>query len=208
MHPFFEGVILGFTLAMLLGPALFALLQTSIHRGLKSGFFLAFGIFMSDITVVIFTYMGAVQLLSNERNYIMAGISGGIILILFGAYTFVRKVHIDENNNLIVVKKVPGVLTYMLKGFFLNVMNPFVWFFWISVMVGIGSNYGVDKPAITSFFMGMLFTIFGTDMLKVVIANKIKHYLNPKVLILINRIVGILLAIFGIFLILRVIFQF
>lgn len=208
MHPFFEGVILGFTLAMLLGPALFALLQTSIHRGVKSGFFLAFGIFISDITVVIFTYMGAVQLLSNERNYIMAGICGGIILILFGVYTFVRKVHIDENNNLIVVKKVPGVLTYLLKGFFLNVMNPFVWFFWISVMVGIASNYGADKPAVTSFFMGTLFTIFGTDMLKVVIANKIKHYLNPKVLILINRIVGILLAIFGIYLILRVIFQF
>lgn len=208
MHPFFEGVILGFTLAMLLGPALFALLQTSIHRGVKSGFFLAFGIFMSDITAVIFTYMGAVQLLSNERNYIMAGISGGIILIFFGAYTFIRKVHIDENNNLIEIKKIPGVLTYMLKGFFLNIMNPFVWFFWISVMVGIGSNYGADKPAVTYFFMGTLFTIFGTDILKVVIANKIKHYLNPKVLILINRIVGILLAIFGVFLMLRVIFNF
>ena len=208
MHPFFEGIILGFTLAMLLGPALFALLQTSIHRGLKSGFFLAIGIFMSDIIVVIFTYMGAVQLLSNERNYILAGISGGIILILFGVYTFVHKVHIDENNNLIEAKKVPGILTYMLKGFFLNVMNPFVWFFWISVMVGIGSNYGADKSALTSFFMGTLFTIFGTDLLKVFIANKIKHYLNPKVLILINRIVGILLAIFGLFLILRVIFKF
>jgi threonine/homoserine/homoserine lactone efflux protein len=208
MNPFFEGVILGFTLAMLLGPALFTLLQTSIHRGVKSGFFLALGIFMSDITIVIFTYLGAVQLLSNERNYILAGISGGIILILFGMYTFVRKVHIDENNNLIEAKKVPGLMTYILKGFFLNIMNPFVWFFWISVMVGIGSNYGADKPAVTSFFMGTLFTIFGTDVLKVVIANKIKHYLNPKLLILINRIVGILLAIFGIFLILRVIFKF
>ena len=208
MHPFFEGVILGFTLAMLLGPALFALLQTSIHRGLKSGFFLASGIFMSDITVVIFTYLGAVQLLSNQRNYIMAGISGGIILILFGVYTFVRKVHIDENNNLIEVKKIPGILTYMLKGFFLNIMNPFVWFFWISVMVGIGSNYGADKPAVAYFFLGTLFTIFGTDVLKVVIANKIKRYLNPKVLILINRIVGILLALFGVFLMLRVIFKF
>ena len=208
MHPFFEGVILGFTLAMLLGPALFALLQTSIHRGVKSGFFLALGIFMSDITVVVFTYMGAVQLLSNQRNYVVAGLCGGIILILFGVYTFIRKVHIDEDNNLNEVKKVPGVLTYILKGYFLNIMNPFVWFFWISVMVGIGSNYGADKPAVISFFMGTLITIFGTDVFKVFIANKIKRYLNPKVLILINRIVGILLAIFGIFLMLRVIFKF
>ncbi len=207
MHPFFEGVILGFTLAMLLGPALFALLQTSIHRGLKSGFFLALGIFMSDITVVIFTYLGAVQLLSNERNLLMAGICGGIILIVFGGYTFVRKVHIEDNNNLTEIKKVPGILTYVLKGYFLNIMNPFVWFFWISVMVGIGSNYGANKPAVVYFFMGTLLTIFSTDVFKVFIAHRIKHYLNPKVLILINRIVGILLAIFGIFLMVRVIFK-
>jgi threonine/homoserine/homoserine lactone efflux protein len=207
MHPFFEGVILGLTLAMLLGPALFALLQTSIHRGLKSGFFLALGIFCSDITLVAFTYLGAVQLLSNERNYLLAGITGGVILIIFGIYTFVRKVHIDENNKLMEMK-IPGPFTYLAKGYFLNIMNPFVWFFWISVMVGIGSNYGADKQEVISFFAGTLTTIFGTDVLKVVIANRIKHYLNPKLLILINRIVGILLAIFGVFLIIRVIFQF
>jgi threonine/homoserine/homoserine lactone efflux protein len=207
MHPFFEGVILGLTLAMLLGPALFALLQTSIHRGLKSGFFLAIGIFCSDITLVAFTYLGAVQLLSNERNYLLAGITGGVILIIFGVFTFVRKVHIDENNNLIEVK-IPGPFTYIAKGYFLNIMNPFVWFFWISVMVGIGSNYGADKQEVISFFAGTLTTIFGTDVLKVVVANRIKHYLNPKLLILINRIVGILLAIFGVFLIFRVIFEF
>ena len=46
--PIWEGLILGFTLAFLFGfgPALFALIQTSIHRGLWSGFQLAFGEFL------------------------------------------------------------------------------------------------------------------------------------------------------------------
>jgi threonine/homoserine/homoserine lactone efflux protein len=50
MGPLIEGVILGLTLAMFFGfgPALFALLQTTIHRGFISGLMLAIGIFLSD----------------------------------------------------------------------------------------------------------------------------------------------------------------
>lgn len=47
MTPFLEGIILGITLAVLLGPALFALVQTSIHRGFRAGMRLAFGIFLA-----------------------------------------------------------------------------------------------------------------------------------------------------------------
>ena len=51
IHPLFEGIIIGLTMAVMLGPALFALLQTSIHRGTKAGVILAFGIFLSDFFI-------------------------------------------------------------------------------------------------------------------------------------------------------------
>ncbi len=206
MSPFVQGVILGFTLSVLLGPALFTLIQTSIHRGLKSGIFLAGGIFLSDLSVVYLTYLGALQLINEKNNYFIAGIIGGLILIGFGIYTFLRKVHIDENNNLIEIK-VPGPLTYILKGYFLNIMNPFVWFFWISAMVGVSANYGDDKHGVAVFFAGTLATILSTDIFKVFLANKLKRYMKPGMLIRVNHIVGILLVFFGIFLIVRVFLQ-
>ena len=206
MSPFVQGVILGFTLSVLLGPALFTLIQTSIHRGLKSGIFLAGGIFLSDLSVVYLTYLGALQLINEKNNYFIAGIIGGLILIGFGIYTFLRKVHIDENNNLIELK-VPGPLTYILKGYFLNIMNPFVWFFWISAMVGVSANYGDDKHGVAVFFAGTLATILSTDIFKVFLANKLKRYMKPGMLIRVNHIVGILLVFFGIFLIVRVFLQ-
>lgn len=206
MSPFVQGVILGFTLSVLLGPALFTLIQTSIHRGLKSGIFLAGGIFLSDLSVVYLTYLGALQLINEKNNYFIAGIIGGLILIGFGIYTFLRKVHIDENNNLIKIK-VPGPLTYILKGYFLNIMNPFVWFFWISAMVGVSANYGDDKHGVAVFFAGTLATILSTDIFKVFLANKLKQYMKPGMLIRVNHIVGILLVFFGIFLIVRVFLQ-
>jgi len=206
MHPLLQGIILGLTLSALLGPALFTLLQTSIHRGVKSATVLAFGIFLSDVFVVYLAFMGALQLINQRNNYILAGIVGGLILIGFGLYTFYHKIHIDENNKAIEVR-VAGPLTYILKGFFLNIMNPFVWFFWISAMVGVSSTYGDDKHGIMMFFIGTLATVFVSDVLKVFIASKIKAHLNANILVRVNHFVGILLDGFGIFLIIRVFFQ-
>ncbi|HNX44057.1 MAG TPA: LysE family transporter [Bacteroidales bacterium] len=207
MHPLIQGMILGLTLAALLGPALFTLLQTSIHRGWRSGVFLAIGIIVSDFSVLMLAYLGALQLINKRNNYLIAGIIGGIILILFGIYTFNRKIHFDENNNP-VETKVAGPLTYILKGYFLNIMNPFVWFFWISSMVGVSSNFGDDKHSIMIFFIGTLSITFSTDILKVFAASKLKRHLNGKILLFINHSVGIILMLFGVFLMIRTVVQF
>jgi threonine/homoserine/homoserine lactone efflux protein len=205
MHPFIQGAILGLTLSALLGPALFTLLQTSIHRGVKSAIFLAFGIFLSDICVVYLALMGALQLINQKNNYIIVGIIGGSILIAFGLYTFYHKIHLDENNKAIEVR-VAGPLTYILKGYFLNIMNPFVWFFWISAMVGVSASFG-NRNDVMIFFVGTLSTIFASDILKAFVANKIKAHLNANILVRVNHFVGILLVVFGLFLIIRVFFK-
>ncbi|HAH60062.1 MAG: LysE family transporter [Lentimicrobiaceae bacterium] len=207
MRPFWEGMILGLTLAIMLGPAMFSLIQTSIHRGLYRGILLAAGIFLSDFALVLLCYLGALQVFGTERNYIMFGIIGGIILVIFGIVTFMRKVHIAEGNTLMTVK-MPGPLTYIFKGFFLNFANPFVWLFWISVMVTVSSRSGGSPRDTEAFFAGALATIFITDILKVLIASRLKRYLKPKVLIFINHAVGIMLVIFGIYLVVRTFINF
>ncbi|KAF0204410.1 MAG: lysine exporter protein [Bacteroidetes bacterium] len=207
MHPFLEGIILGFTLAIMLGPAMFSLIQTSIHRGMNRGMMLAGGIFLSDLALVMLCYLGAVQVFGTERNYLMFGIIGGIILVVFGVVTFLRKVHVSEDNTLLEVKQ-PGILTYIFKGFFLNFANPFVWIFWVSVMVTVSASHGADTKSTLAFFAGTLFTIFTTDVAKVIVASRLKRYLRPKVLIMVNHAVGILLVIFGIYLVIRTFMNF
>ena len=189
------------------GPPLFTLLQTSIHRGLKSAFFLATGIFLSDVTVVYLTFLGALQFINQKHNYMIAGIIGGSILIGFGIYTFYHKVKIDENN-LPVEVRVAGPVTYLLKGFFLNIMNPFVWILWISAMVGISSGFGDNKHGVALFFIGTLAAIYTSDVLKVFIANKIKQRLKANLISRINHLVGLILVVFGVFLIVSVFLRF
>ncbi len=207
MHPLYEGMILGFTLAVMLGPAMFTLIQTSIHRGMYRGVLLAGGIFLSDLALVFLCFMGAVQVFGNDRNYLMFGIIGGIILVVFGIVTFMRKVTVTETDALIVVKK-PGPLTYIFKGFFLNFANPFVWIFWVSAMVTVTTSHNADQKATIAFFAGTLLTILFTDIVKVIVASRLKRYLQPKLLIRVNHAVGILLVAFGIYLVIRTFINF
>ena len=201
----FEGFILGLTLAILIGPAFFALVQTSIHRGFKSGAFLALGIFISDLTLVFLSYLGASQLVSDHKNAIYVGSAGGLMLIGFGIYTFQHKQHVTDKGDVEV--KTPGIITFIVKGFFLNTANPSVWFYWVFwvgvITTRIASEYnGFNKfEAALMFFSATLITVFGTDILKCFISHSIKDYLNDNVLKWINRCVGILLVIFGLYLI-------
>lgn len=207
MNPLIEGMILGLTLAIMLGPALFTLIQTSIHRGLYRGTILAFGIFLSDVTLVWFCYLGAAQIFGDERNGLLFGIIGGIILIAFGIVTYLRKVQEASDEMLDNIKK-PGPVTYIFKGFFLNFANPFIWLFWMSVMVTVSASYGASSFDVKLFFAGSLLTVFSTDLLKVFVANQLKKYLKARYLIVLNHTVGILLVVFGIFLVVRTFINF
>lgn len=198
-----KGTLLGLTLAVLIGPAFFSLVQTSIHRGFRSGMFLAIGIFISDLTLVFFSFLGATQVLNAPQNQKIVGFSGGLMLILFGVYTFFHKTQITENGG-VKVKK-PGFITYLLKGFFLNIANPSVWIYWVFwvgvITTELSSKEGViNTKLIFVFFAATLLTVFLTDLLKCFISFRIKIYLNAKVLKLINHIVGILMIIFGLYL--------
>ena len=64
----FQGLALGFALALSLGPSFFALIQTSTKRGFKPALGLAFGIFLSDVLCVLLAYFGVAQFFDNPQN--------------------------------------------------------------------------------------------------------------------------------------------
>jgi threonine/homoserine/homoserine lactone efflux protein len=205
----FEGIILGITVSISLGPALLALIQTSIKHGVKTGIFLALGIFVSDLFVVVGAYFGATQLVTNQSTHVIFGLIGGGVLLIFGFITATRKVHMTEQVEAIQEIKVKnrGVLPYFFKGFILNIANPFLWAFWITSMLAISSSYRGNRIAIILFFSGTLATVLATDILKCFLANKIKVANNPYVRLWINRIVGLIFILFGIFVIISVLWK-
>jgi threonine/homoserine/homoserine lactone efflux protein len=201
-----QGIVLGFTVAVIIGPAFFTLIQTSIHRGFKQGVLLSIGIFFSDLTLVVFCGLGATQVVYEPKQKMILGVVSGIVLILFGAFTFNRKVY-DPEDETQEPEKLPKPFTYVVKGFFLNFANPFIWIFWLSVVGAVSSTYSSRHTMLVVFLSGTLATMLMTDIIKSFIANRIKRILSIRFMTWLNRIVGIVLIVFGILLMLRVLFD-
>lgn len=202
---FIQGVFLGITVAFIIGPVFFTIIQTSIYRGFRSGIYLSFGVMLSDFTLILLSYVGLLELINSESNQFIIGIVGGGLLIVFGLVTLNRKpaVKADSSATTLNIKK-PGPFTYIVKGYFMNIMNPFIFIFWITVMSVFSTKYNVGRSDILIFFSGALMTIFITDVVKCYIAKKIKRFITELTLLWINRFVGLILIGFGIVLILKV----
>lgn len=199
-----QGALLGFTMAFLIGPTFISLVQTSIHRGFPSGVQFALGVVLSDLAFIALSYLGFLQILQNEQNQLKMGVIGGLILIGFGAVTFTRKYVMPAPVSIEVRVTGRGFLKYVMKGFFMNVFNPFLLVFWIGVMGIATSRFSIPSREIMVFFAGVIGTVFLTDIFKSFIAHRIKRYINGRVLTIINRVVGVCLVLFGIGLIIRV----
>lgn len=198
----YQGILLGLILCILIGPSFFALIQTSLKNGVKSGIALAIGIFFSDLVCVALAYLGASNLFQNPNNKIYIGLIGGTVLIVFGIINLQKKAMISETD--ITVKKNISFSLTIVKGFMLNILNPFVLLLWISYVATVSAKENFQNFHVIIFFCFALSTVLITDILKAIAADNIKKYLKPNLLVWLNRVVGILMMGFGLHLIYRI----
>ena len=209
-----KALPIGLILSFAPGAAFFSVIQTSISRGFKSGFFLALGISLSDTFLVILCLLGLGGIMeNNETAQLIMGIIGGAVLILFGGYTLFNKksdlnpvynqslkLKKEKIEQIIENKSENNRFKYIMKGFIINVTNPFVWILWLSIVPNTGTIFRERALVL----LVILATILSADIIKSFFAGKIKKVLTPLVIFYINRIVGLIVAILGIALISRV----
>lgn len=202
----YEGAFLGFTLAFLVGPTFISLIQTSIQRGFRAGIQFAIGISLSDVCLIALSYLGLLQIFSSAQQHLTLGIAGGFILITFGIITFKRNYSIPTHIPLTAKVSTGRFFKYFSKGFLLNILNPFLLIFWVGVMGLVSAKYTIPSREVQVFFSACIVTVFSTDLVKVIISRKIQKHLDKRKLKLLNRFAGSMLMLFGVILIIRVIF--
>lgn len=224
----FDGIALGLMLGLVFGfgPAFFTLLQTSINNGFKQAVFFDLGVLFNDILIVIILLMTPIKIdLSEEGTKVWAGIVAGLIAIAFGVYTYFSKPcvtkkrtnaamgkvaevedriqEMQKQNNIEIIKKDSLWITYFLKGFTLNIFNPFVWAFWVASVASANGGYERIRYRII-FFAAIFCTTLTIDLLKIFGATSLQKFFNEKRLIMLNKATGVILMICGIALIIKV----
>ena len=206
----FWAILIGLFLSVIvnMGPAFITLMQTSLHRGFRSAAWFATGVILNDAMVVSICILASVQVvMKSSFEAALACIGAGIILLLFGIFTFRKKnqdrkerdEYIEKRTNEVLKKQdtKPAWFVFLAKGFVLNILNPFVWIFWFSAVAMVAGNMGGKKLPTIVFFAVILGTTLFLELLKAWGAAKLKKFLDADRTALINKIAGTLLMLCG-----------
>ncbi len=198
----YQTVVIILLLTFSFGPAFFALLNTSIKHGRKEGTLLATGVIFSDLfvcmLVITLINLGATNFIQDEKNQRFMGILAGLVLVVFGCFYFKKPV--TGTNETIEIQS-PTALVLLLKGFFLNLLNPTVWLLWLGNVTAVSKTLEYSMVKMCIYFGILLGLALSVEIFKVYLGSKIKKYLTDKLMHGINFATGILLVIFGVVLV-------
>lgn len=192
-----NGALLGIILSLMLGPAFFVLLETSLKYGFKRAFFLDLGILISDLLYLLAAYFFAEQIEEALKENAYLKYIGGSLLIAGGLYMIFRKNNIPTKKEVELEINQPGLFAFTMKGMALNAINPFLLIFWIAAFSYAIENHNLSGYTIWTYFGATLGAMMAIDLLKIYFAYKVKKYLSDKVIRRIGIAVGIALIFFG-----------
>jgi len=207
------GILCGLILSLFFsfGPGFWGLIQNSIHYGFKKGVAFEAGVNLSDImmVVLVLTILNK-DAITNILHTPVSAIIGGSIIIIFGIATMLRRNTVTVENKgriRVVFKKVPRYRELMLYGFTLNTVNPSVWLYWATMTAIVKAEVDFNDLEIFAFFISMLLAELAGGILKCRLASMVKRILTPRLLSVINHIMGGILVFLGAYLIISMIVQ-
>ncbi len=198
------GITLGLLLSIAVGPVLFSVLKQSINNGIKGGLCFVIGVSLSDVALVVASnfFTELVTTLNTKPQAI--SIIGSTFLISVGLYyLFFKKVKVTEQGTQLLKFRKRDYLKILLAGFFMNTLNPAIILFWITTSTAFIDHHLNQRFLIFSIALAF---VLAADILKVILAGKLRTRLTIKNITLLNRINGMILIGFGIALIIRLLF--
>lgn len=204
-----EALLKGFAVSLLLifsvGPVIFTIVKQSVNNGRGGGLSFVSGVWLSDLVLAILSNVFTEwlsQLLNFKKEI---GLTGSFFLIAMGVYyIFFKKIHIKEDENKIVITARTHA-KLVVSGFFINTLNPALMFFWLTTATALAATHTINQRII--IFTTCLILNGASDVLKVVLAGKLRTKLNEKNISLVNKISGLTLLIFGVVLIVGVFYS-
>jgi threonine/homoserine/homoserine lactone efflux protein len=192
-----KGLGIGLILVLSVGPVIFTIIKQSINNGYKGGFSFVAGVWLSDILLVLFAnfFSELVTELLAFKNTI--AYIGSIFLAGMGIYyIFFKKVNLNAGETMVLrTFSKTDFSRIALSGFLINTLNPSVLIFWLINATAFAAIHSFwERMIIFSVCLGINMI---ADVLKVLMAGKIRNSLTPRHILLINKVSGTILVIFG-----------
>lgn len=199
-----KGIVLGLLLSIAVGPILFTIIKQSINNGVKGGLAFVAGVSLSDVSLAVaanFFTEWATSLLEKRE---LVGAIGSFFLISVGIYfVFFKKIRVTEEGTQQLSFRKRDYLRLFITGFLMNVLNPLIIAFWLTTSTSFASDSINDRFFI--FAIALALVLVG-DVLKVILANKIRKRLTLRNIQMISKLNGVILIFFGLVLLWGILF--
>jgi threonine/homoserine/homoserine lactone efflux protein len=194
------GIILAFTI----GPVFFVLLETSATKGFRSALIFDCGVMLADIIFIAVAFFSTNKLLDKIKDEPSFLIFGGVLLVIYGIISFIKTSksfrEIVREYHKIEFKKKYGQL--FIKGFLLNFINIGVLLGWVAFIV-LGSSLTSSENGLVVFLSTILIVYFLVDLIKIVVAKRLKSKLTPRLIFKTKKIIALVILGFGVLLLVQ-----
>ncbi|MFD0834764.1 LysE family translocator [Mariniflexile aquimaris] len=194
----------GFILAFTIGPVFFVLLETSATKGFRSALIFDCGVMLADVIFILVAFFSTNRLLEKVKDDPSFLIFGGVLLVAYGFITFIKTSKsfrsIVKEYHKVEIKKGYGKL--FLKGFLLNFINIGVLFGWVAFIV-LGNSLTSSTDGVIVFLSTILIVYFLVDLIKIVVAKKLRSRLTPRLIYKTKKIIALVILGFGVLLLVQ-----
>jgi threonine/homoserine/homoserine lactone efflux protein len=208
-----KGLAISLLLIFSVGPVIFTTIKQTVNHGRRGGFSFIIGVWISDLIWVVLSngFSEAIKTLLNFK--VPIGIAGCIFLIGMGIYfAFIKKIEprrLQEPVDIAGDEYTPAgkrtnYFAIMSSGFIINTLNPAVISFWVIMAASLASVYSFNDRII--IFTTCLGVTMLADIGKVLGAGYIGKKLSDRVILIINRISGVLYLAFGFIILVGIIY--
>ncbi len=193
------GIPLGILLCFMIGPVFFVLLETAAIKGFRAALVFDAGVVTADLFFIAIAYFSSYRLINNIKDEPALFIFGGLIMVTYGVISFVKQKKatkkFDLNDQIELIKKNYGGL--FVKGFLLNFINVGVLGFWLLIFITFGPQLELKTFRLVTFFGSVIATYLVVDIIKILLAKRLKSKMTPGNILKIKQVTSILLIIFG-----------
>jgi threonine/homoserine/homoserine lactone efflux protein len=184
-----EGILIGMLASIPLGPVNILVIQRTINRSRKEGFFSGLGVALSDTLYAGFAAFSVGFILQFIKEYdLLFRITISVLLFLAGLFIFFQK---PEKNRTSADTGKSNCLKRFASTFLLTVSNPLIIFLHLALFTSFGVALSVSNPlqaivVLGGFMLGAVtwwFSITG-------IISRFRKLFSVKIVLWFNRIAG------------------
>ena len=198
MGDLLRGIIVGLGASIPLGPVAVLCIQRTLGKGRISGLCTGMGAATCDTLFAAISLLGVSfveEFIKKAQNEVM--LIGGIIVLLFGIFTF-RTNPVSQLSNLSGGKKrKKNYLADYLSTILMTISNPGAFLFMLGMITFVGS--GTDNDTLSAIIlMGVMMGTSLWWLFLTALISKFSNWFQMKQLLILNRLSGAAIMAFGV----------